>query len=262
MNNIEKNLRIVSGCAAIVLSLVSNVLPGLAQTSVGIPPLIVQHPQPLMGFEFGVGQNSQSGTMMCNCGSTFNNGKGTGWSGSVFFQLPVGNDFNVGMKAGYDRENTSTTTAENEVAVVESADSNQAVNLSDSRIASVNISFLQFDPFIQYQVLHSDFFVQLGAGVSVPLSSNLTQTRQLPSNSPYTFPTGTNSETIESGSFGGITTPQFSGLLSAGYNFHVGAIVFAPAVAYNYPFSTNNSVNGNNWKISTIAGSVALKFNP
>jgi hypothetical protein len=266
MNKVEKNVRYGSECTAIVLLLLSHTLPSFAQTSVGVSPLVVEHTQPSIGFEFGVGQNSQSGT------SSFSDGKGTGWSGSAFFELPVGNDFNVGMKAGYDRENTSSTTPENETVVLRTSDGTQAANISDNRIAVLNISFLHFAPFIQYQVLHSDFFVQAGAGISVLLSSNITQTRQLPSNSTVTFSNGqtinnltftngTTSESIQNGSIAAITNPQFSGQLSAGYNFRFGMVSIAPMVNYDYPFSSNSNPNGSNWKISTISGSIAMKFN-
>ncbi len=257
----------------VILSLISYVLPSLAQNSVGVPPLFIEHPQPAFGFEFGVGQNTQLGTMTCACGSSFSGGKGTGWSGSGFFELPVAQDFLAGIKVGFVRENTSSTVPENDVVVVVQPNSNQfdTVALQDNRVASVTLSFLRFAPYIQYQILHSDFFVQVGAGISVLLSSNITQTRQLPSNSVaavggqtynnITFPNGTTSETIQSGSFGDIANPQFSGLLSAGYNFHFGIVSVAPMVKYDYPFSTNTSPNGNNWKTTSLYGSIAMKFN-
>jgi hypothetical protein len=267
MNKVETNLRCGSEGTAIILLLLTCALPCFAQTSVGVPPLIKNSPRPSIGFEFGVGQNSQSGS------TSFTDGKGIGWSGSAFLELPVGNDFNIGLKAGYDRENTSTTTPENEDVVIVGSKNNppEAANISDNRIADFNISFFRFAPFIQYQVLHSDLFIQVGAGISVLLINQLAQTREM-TNSTITLPNGTTmnnvtfangttSETIQGGSIGGITSPQFSGLLSAGYIFRFGMVCIAPMVNYDYPFSTNSSPNGNNWKISTISGSVALKLN-
>jgi hypothetical protein len=267
MNKVEKNPRFGTESTVIVLLLLSYSLPSFAQTSIGVPPLTIQHPQPSIGFEFGVGQNSQSGT------SSFSSGKGTGWSGAAFFELPIGNDFNVGVKAGYARENTSTTTPGNEIVVVENPNNYQTetVNASVNRIAIFNISFFHFDPFIQYQILHSDFFIQVGAGISDLTSSQLSQMRTMASNSITlsdgttinnpTFTNGARSETIQNGSISDIVNPQTSGLLSAGYNFRFGIISIAPMVNYDYPFSTNSSSNGNNWKISTISGSIAMKFN-
>jgi hypothetical protein len=267
MTKVENNFRFGSEGAVIVLLLLSYTLPSFAQPSVGVRPLTIEHPQPSFGFELGVGQNSLSGT------SSFSGGKGTGWSGSTFFELPIGNDFNVGLNAGYDRENTSTTTPENENIVVVIPNNNQAetANVSDNRIAVFNISFFHFDPFIQYQVLHSDFFIQVGAGISVLSSNQLTQTRELTNRTitlangtttnNVTFANGTTSETIQDGSIAGITNPQFSGLLSAGYNFRFGMVSIAPMINYDYPFTTNTSPNGNNWKISTISSSIAMKFN-
>jgi hypothetical protein len=272
MNSVEKNLRFGGGCGMVVFSLLSYALPSLAQTSVGVPPLVIDHPQPSFGFEFGVGQNTQLGTMTCDCGSSFTGGKGTGWSGSAFYELPVAQDFFAGIKVGFVRENTSITVPSNDIVVVGLPNSSQldTTAVQDNRVASVTLSFLRFAPYIQYQILHSGFFVQVGAGISVLLSSNFTQTRQLTGNSVtfngqtynnLTFLNGTTSETIQSGSFGSIANPQFSGLLSAGYNFRFGIVSVAPMVNYDYPFSTNNSPNETNWKISTISGSIGMKFN-
>jgi hypothetical protein len=263
MINIRQSLRIWTAWAVVLLSLLFHSLASFAQTSVGVPPLIGEHPQPAFGFEVGVGQNSQSGTMECDCGTTFTGGSGTGWSSSAFYELPIGNDFNVGIKAGFNRENTSTITPSTEVVVARLSGSSQDTTLpiQGSRTGSVTLTILQFEPFAQYQILNSNFFLQVGAGISVLLRNDFTQTRQLSSNSPYSFTNGTKSEAIQGGNIGGITSPQFSGLLSAGYNFRFGTISIAPMVNYDYPFSTNSSAGGNNWKISTVSGLIAMKFN-
>jgi hypothetical protein len=273
MKTDRKSLRSIPRYA-IGLLFLGYTFPSFAQNSVGAPPLVVEHPQPSFGFEVGVGQNTQQGTMTCDCGSSFTGGKGTGWSGSGFYELPVAQDFFAGIKVGFVRENTSTTVPSNDEVIVVQSNSGQldTAAIQDNRVASVTLSFLRFAPYIQYQILHSGFFVQAGVGISVLLSSNFTQTRQLPSNSVITFSNGqtynnltftngTTSETIQSGSFGDITNPQFSGLLSAGYDFRFGVVSIAPIVNYDYPFSTNSSPNGSNWKISTISGSIAMKFN-
>jgi hypothetical protein len=277
MNSGNKDLRIITRYLAALLLLIAYNKSCIAQSSVGVPPLVIEHPRPSFGFEAGVGQNSQSGTMECECGSTFTGGKGNGWSASGFFELPVGNDFNVGLKAGYDRENTSTTTPANEVVIIMIPNSNnsETTTLPVNQNATLNIAFFHFDPFIQYQVLHSDFFVQLGAGISILSSSQFSQTRTMTSNSAnmggttnnsVTFANGSTTEAIEGGSIGGITSPQFSGIISAGYNFRFGMTSIAPMLNYDYPFSINSSPTtsfpgGNNWKISTISGSIAMKFN-
>jgi hypothetical protein len=273
MRTDRKSFRSIPQYAIGLLFLIVYSFPSFAQNSIGVPPLVVDHPQPSLGFEFGVGQNTQLGTMTCECGSSFTGGKGTGWSGSAFYELPVAQDFFAGIKVGFVRENTSVTASSNDEVVVVEPNRNQldTAAVQDNRVESVTLSFLRFAPYIQYQILHSGFFVQVGAGISVLLSSTFIQTRQLPSNSAVTlngqtysnltFANGTTSETIQSGSFGAIANPQFSGLLSAGYNVRFGTVSVAPIVNYDFPFSTNNSANGNNWKISTISGSIAMKFN-
>ncbi len=263
MKNGKKRVRFITQCIVALLFMTVCDNLSVAQNSIGVPPLGDHHPVPSFGFEFGVGQNSRSGTMVCVCGSAFSGGKGTGLSGSAFFELPAGNDLNIGLKTGYVRENTLTTTPTNEIVVVHHSGAPQdtALLLQESTTGALLLTFLQFEPFVQYRLFKSNFFVQVGAGISVLLSNDLTETRQLPITSSYLFGNGTNSETIQGGHVAEITNPQFSGLLSAGYNFRFGIATIAPIVTYNYPFSTGSNQNGNDWKISTIYGSLALKFN-
>jgi hypothetical protein len=273
MKSGKKGLRSTVQCIIALLFVIAYNEAGFAQNSIGVPPLVVEHPSPAFGFEFGEGHNSQSGTMECDCGTTFTGGNGTGWFASAFFELPIGNDFNIGLKAGYDRENVSTSTPTNDIVTVHIPNNYQpdTTILAVNRNTTLNLAFFHFEPFIQYQILHTDFFIQLGAGISILSSNQFSETRTLGSNSitlsngttinNLTFMNGSNTETIQGGSIGGIMSPQFSGLFSAGYNFRFGIVSIAPMVNYDYPFSTNSSSNGNNWKISTISGSIAMKFN-
>ena len=163
------------GCVLVLLSLVSYTLPAVAQTeaprSVGVPPVVHEQPlgfgQSMFGVEFGVGQNMQLGTFTCPCGEAFNGGKGNGWDVSAFFELPIIPDFFAGFKAGLDRKNTRSSypTTENVIIETSSGDTSP-VTLPIHLTGSLTLTLLSFEPFIQYQILSTNFFVQVGAGIS------------------------------------------------------------------------------------------------
>src|SRR5665213_1591735 len=256
MSITSRGLRFGSGFAVVIFSLAT-----FASTCFG---------QSLVGFEFGVGQNTQQGTFMCDCGAAFNGGKGMGWDGSAFFELPFAPDLFAGIKAGIDRKNTSITTGpENEAGFVETNTGQiDTVVLPMNLTGTLTMSLLSLQPFIQYQVLHSDFFVQVGARISDLTSSNFTQTREMTSNSitfsdgttisPLVFTNGTHKEEVQYGPLPSATRLLFSGILSAGYNFVSGRMSLAPMVTYDYPFSSPQG--GGAWKIASLYGSLAVGF--
>ena len=248
--------------------LVAIVLPSYAQNSIGVPPSVVNHPLPSFGFEFGVGQNSQQGSFY----SGFTGGTGSGWSGSLFFELPITNDFDIGLKAGYDRKNITSSFSENESGtIVTNSQVDTSVQIPVNRAGMVTASFIRFEPFVQYQILHSNFFVQLGMGISSITSSNISQTKTIANNS-ITLPNGTtinnldftngsNAESVQNGEIPGESGLRGSGIVTAGYNIIIGKSSLLPMLTYEYPFSNIGSENSSNWRISTIYGSIAMKFN-
>lgn len=228
-------------------------------------------PSPRFGIEFGIGQDEQHGSFLCPCGDEFSGGTGRGFSGSAFFELPIGLDFFAGLSAGFDQKHTTTSRPENEIVIVESGSGNlDTAILPINRTGTVTLSLVRFEPFIQYQILRSNFFVQVGAGVSVVTSSNLLQTRAMTSSSitlpdgsqinNLTFANGNRSENIQDGAIDGINTLEFSALLSAGYTFVFAKSFLAPMVTYDYPFSNIGSQNSSDWKISSLYASLALGF--
>ncbi len=136
------------------------------------------------GIDFGLSRNTQQGSFSCPCGAMFASGSGNGFSGSMYFELPAGSDLSVGLKAGFDQKSTTNTQLTSENVIIETPQGDTSpVSLSVNRVGTVTLSFLQLEPFAQYQVLHTNFFVQLGAGVSMLASSSLSQKREMTSGS-------------------------------------------------------------------------------
>ncbi|HET6401249.1 MAG TPA: hypothetical protein VFH95_07595 [Candidatus Kapabacteria bacterium] len=67
-------------------------------------------PGPSIGIEGGLGQYTQVGWMVSSYGHLSPNGNGTGFTGSLFFDLPISRDFYAGLKAGLDFVNTPPRT--------------------------------------------------------------------------------------------------------------------------------------------------------
>ncbi len=248
--------------------LVAIVLPSYAQNSIGVSPLGVNHPLPSFGFEFGVGQNSQSGTYFKN----YTGGTGTGWSGSLFLELPITNDVDIGLKAGYERKNITSSFTENESGtIVTNSQVDTSVQIPVNSAGMVTASFIHLEPLVQYQILHSNFFVQLGMGISSIASSNRSQTKTIANNSitlsngttinNLDFTNGSNAESVQNREIPGESGLRGSGIVTAGYNIIWENPAFYQMLTYEYPFSNIGSENSSNWRISTIYGSIAMKFN-
>jgi len=277
MSIASPGLRFGCGFATVLISLAGYALPTIAQSgtpsSVGVPPVKTGLPldfeHSMVGVQFGVGQNMQQEAFTCPCGATFNNGKGMGWNAAAFFELPVTAYLFAGIKAGLDRMNTNSSYLASEIVTLETSSGQlDTVALILNRKGSLDLSLLSFEPFIQYQVFRSNFFVQLGAGISDLTRSNFSQTRTMTSRSAtlsdgttinnLTFTNGSNTEELQSGSLTGANSLLFSGILSVGYNFNARRMTLAPTVTYNYPFSSPQS--GGIWKIASLYASVNVGY--
>jgi hypothetical protein len=187
--------------------------------SVKLTPL----PGPSIGIEGGLAQYIQNATIVCTCGTSFSGNKGNELSGSIFSDLPISQNFDIGIKVGLDHVNT-------------------ALNAND---ASVKLTLLKFEPYIQYQILRSPFFVQSGLGISNVISNSITQTL-LQGQS-------------QSCSIVNIKYWLFSGLVSLGYNFDISSFTIAPIVTYDFPIIINQG-NLYNWGFTSFKYALGVKY--
>ncbi len=230
-------------------------------------------PPPMVGIEIGIGKHAEIGTLDCSCGSQFTGGTGTGLLGSLFFELPIDYEWTIGIKAGIDFKNFSTTSpAEEQVVVPIPKTVNEDTNLlvSDSRIGSVKTTYIDFAPYVQYQFFRMGPFVQAGVDFGFLIANSLTVNRQLPEGTSavirgqpdnnLTFSNGTLTEQVQAGPSGAASL-RLGLLLSAGYNIQVSErSVFAPLITYDFPLTAAGTVNGSPWKIGSLYASALLKF--
>ena len=227
-----------------------------------------------MGIEIGVGQHSEMGTADCDCGSQFTGGTGTGLIGSLFFELPLDYEWAIGVKAGIDFKNFSTTSNVSQVVVVvpPSGSNPDTTALPVNLVANIKTTYLDFAPYVQYQFFRMGPFVQAGLGFDFLMSSSLIQNRQLPEGTSVpamngnpavnnvTFTNGTLTEVIQNGSTS-VSSLRLGLLLSAGYNIQVSErSIFSPLITYDFPLTIAGNTNGSNWRIGSLYASALLKF--
>ncbi len=227
-------------------------------------------PPAMAGVEFGFGNHTQQGTLDCNCGAIFNGGTGSGFVGSLLFELPIDYTWAVGIKAGVDFKNFTTNTTLPENVVVELPNGDTApVTMNMNRIGNLKATYLSIAPYGQYQFFRMGPFVQAGPDVGILMASSLTQQRQLISTSTtiagqtvnnLTFTNGTTEETVPQTSTG-FNSVRIGLLLSAGYNIQVSdRSVLSPLISYDLPLTASGNTNGSEWKIGSLYGTVELKF--
>ncbi len=251
-----------------LLSAIFFAADSYAQHSVGVPK---PKTGPIAGIELSLAKHTQQGTYGCDCGAQFSGGTGSSFSGSAFLELPVIPDVFAGLKMGLDQKNVSSSYLINELVMVVAPGSEESPDTTSmliNRTGTMSLSSFRFEPFVQYQVFSSSLFIQLGAGISIVTASNFTQTRELKTTSlllpdgtrlnNMTFTNGTRFEEVENGAISGLNNPEFSGLVSAGYNFNIGRSQLSPVVTYEYPFSTISPKYSGAWKISSLYGALDL----
>lgn len=238
-------------------------------------------PPPLVGVELGFGNHQQSGTFQAACRCEFDQGTGTGFMGSLLFELPLSYEWVVGFKGGIDFKNTSGTVPVSDTATIQFQKNDSVATgvIGFNRIGQVKVTYLSLTPFVQYQFFRLGPFIQVGVDVELAMSSHFTHTRELttstvqlhdkngnPIGQPLTnvrFTNGTMDETLQDGTITDLNSMQLGALLTVGYDISLTErSVVAPMISYEFPFTVmrNNGDLANNWKISTLYASIGLKY--
>jgi hypothetical protein len=263
------SLRFITGCTVVLLLLGGYALPGFAQT--GSPPISGSANSAYFGLEVGYGLHTEEGSFVCNCGNVFEDGEGKGFIASAFYEMELSRNFSAGLKVGFDFKNTTSTSTLFDTVIVQPGGSKSnpdTAAMSVQRTGVLNFTLLRFAPYLQYQVLNTELFVQIGTGISYVMSNKLTQSRSLIGDSVnladgstihnLTFTNGTRSEAFEEAAIPNVPSILFSAIVSAGFGFGFGDFVISPIVTYDLPLS--NYQTNYNMKISSLYGSVGLKF--
>ena len=230
-------------------------------------------PSPMLGIELGFGEHQQMGTFDCDCGSSFGQGSGTGFLGSLLFELPLDYEWTIGFKGGIDFKNLSSTIGVNDTAIFDNPyrQTDTIASLAINRNAYVKTTYINLTPYVQYQFFRMGPFVQAGVDVGLLVANHFSQQRQLTNttvkigDSTYNDirfrSTGTTEETIQDSSISYVNKLRLGLVLSAGYNISVSdRSILSPMLTYDFPLTTIRNVAANGWKIGSLYATVVLKF--
>jgi hypothetical protein len=231
-------------------------------------------PPPMVGIEVGFGEHQQQGVFDCDCGASFGTGSGSGFLGSLVFELPIDYSWAIGFKAGIDFKNITGTLGINETAIVNDvASQNDTITeFPLNRVAYVKTTYINFSPYVQYQFFRMGPFVQAGVEVGLLVANQFKQSRQLTGTTVTTTggqtytdlrfsSNGTLEETIQDGAIDNVNKLRLGLLLSAGYNIAVSEkSVLSPLLTYDFPLTTIRDLAANGWKIGSLYATVVLKF--
>jgi hypothetical protein len=230
-------------------------------------------PPPIVGIEVGVGEHQQQGTFDCDCGASFGVGSGSGFLGSLVFELPIDYSWAIGIKGGIDFKNITGTIGVIDTAIINDvANQNDTIDaLSLNRVAYVKTTYLNFSPYVQYQFFRMGPFVQAGLEVGLLLANQFKQTRQLTGTTATVggqifndlrFTNGTLEETVPNTAIDdNVNKLRLGVVLSAGYNIPVSEkSILSPLLTYDFPLTTIRDLGANGWKIGSLYATVILKF--
>jgi hypothetical protein len=233
-------------------------------------------PPPLFGVEVGFGSHTQQGEYQADCHCNFPVGSGTGFMGSIVFELPLNYEWVVGIKGGVDFKNTLGRVTLQENAQIRftdpvKGDSITSALISLDRIGTVKMTYLTVAPFVQYQFFRLGPFIQAGLGVSFLLSNHFTHQRELITTSVklpdgstvpnVRFENGTMDEILQDGPITNVNSLRLGALLGVGYDISLSdRAVIAPMFTYDLPLNVIRSTLATNWKISSLFGSIELKY--
>jgi hypothetical protein len=135
----------------------------------------------------------------------------------------------------------------------------------------VKMTYLTVAPFVQYQFFRLGPFIQAGLGVSFLLSNHFTHQRELITTSVklpdgstvpnVRFENGTMDEILQDGPITNVNSLRLGALLGVGYDISLSdRAVIAPMFTYDLPLNVIRSTLATNWKISSLFGSIELKY--
>jgi hypothetical protein len=229
----------------------------------------------MIGLEVGLGTHQQQGTYDASCGCTFESGTGTGFLGSLVFELPLDYEWAVGLKGGIDFKNTSGTKHVIDTAIIVDQTNDEIDTLTPwdlNRIGNVKTTYVNFTPFVQYQFFRMGPFVQTGLGVGILVANHFEHHRELLSTDATLASgrqlhnirfnsSGTREETVEDAEITDVSKLRLGVQLAAGYNIAVSErSILTPMLTYDFPLTTIRDQKAADWKIGSLYASAVLKF--
>lgn len=143
-----------------------------------------------VGGYAGLSMNSQGGTLVTNCNCEFQGGASTGFVVGGLFERLTRSTLRWGVMLGYENRSIEGRFREIE-GVVQRAPSNgmeYTVPVEFLNVADVSLGYLTATPYLKYTGFDL-MFVRVGAALSYVVTSNLTHTKELVSDT-VRFPNG------------------------------------------------------------------------
>ena len=230
---------------------------------------------PMFSIEGAFGQHIQGGSYDCDCGAVFTGQTDNGFLANLMYELPLDYSWVIGLKGGIDFKGLKGDRIMNEDMVVTwrnagdslSLDLNEPIN----RTVTVNLTYVGFTPFVKYQFARVGPFVQMGPNFQFLVSSHLRHQRELmvtsvpygdpPQQVPIRFNNGETIEVLQDEEMTTANGMRISLQVTGGWEFELSEhSLIAPMITYELPFTTVRDDLASDWKITSLYGSLAIKF--
>ncbi len=195
-----------------------------------------------LSFEAGAGYAAQQGHFIAPCGCTFAKGTGYDLQFHAAISLFSASDLSVGIGVGLQYQHITDV----EVAI----ESFTPISNGDRQVS--NLLYGTLDPYVRYSIPSVNLLLQLSPRISYILSKHF----------QHISPPGANDADEIPYNDIDIRHLKISLAAGVGYTFHLGQYTLTPMLGYELPLNTiRNDPTDYNWKITSIMGSVLLRYN-
>lgn len=228
---------------------------------------------PMFSIEAGFGQHVQGGSFDCDCGATFSGQSANGFLANLMYELPLDYTWVLGLKGGIDFKGLKGSTLKQEDIVVTFADRQDSLTVRNAtldRTDVVDLTYVGFSPFLKYQFSRVGPYVQLGPNIQFLVSSHILHRRELLApftieregqQIPIKFNNGERFEILQDEELTTANGTRISLQVTGGWDFELSEhSLISPMITYELPFTTVRDDLADNWKITSLYGSVAIKF--
>ena len=190
------------------------------------------------GVEFGAGGTNQQGHYLAPCGCTFGFGSGYEAIAAITRDLISVQNFTVGVRVGGEF---------NQFLSSETDPSGSELILHGHQ-EDVKLLYLSLAPYLRYNIMGSPVFVQAAPGAAYEVSSHFLHIGELDSSISPNAPLD-------------IRSMRYDAKFSAGYNIALSGLTLAPMITYDLPLNDLRTSHAENWRLSSVYGSIVLRLN-
>jgi outer membrane protein OmpA-like peptidoglycan-associated protein len=196
-----------------------------------------------------------------NCCPQFNKEEsGNGYYFGVAYELPLKNDFYIGLRTSYDYFDGDFQVDEPTTVRI----GNEAVNGFYTHYMSTKFSMINFEPYLKYKI--SGDFNLFGGGFIAPyISKEYSQYEKIksPKNGVFTG-TGTNIRNKTSGDIVTSSSAVYTGLnIGISYDLPLNSdksLILSPEIYYN--FGLTDLIDSGSWKANNLKFGFSIAYSP